>query len=298
MEGEDWLNATPPARAPPRYAASPPRSSSSASSQDLHPARIGITFRPGAAQGRVSRSRAVDQFRRRAALGAKRLAGRMRRVGIEARETPVLHRGDTAAAGDAQAAEAGIAAGSCRVHGLLLGSGAHPATPARDVGPCNAIKSIFVSKCTRPFVRRPLRRAVCARYSRPRRYIATRRHRADRDSLPSIRWSAPTRAPQHFWIGVIFGRIISTPSSWRRSSPACAISESKDRVWSDRRLWGKSSTARLPLSRLMANTGSVRRHRTGAMTAVEIITSREKRRHSSLRASSLRSERLALSQPP
>jgi hypothetical protein len=42
--------------------------------------------------------------------------------------------------------------------------------------PCNAIKSIFVSKCTRPFVRRPSRRGR-ARYSRPRRPVRNRHRR-------------------------------------------------------------------------------------------------------------------------
>ena len=112
---------------------------------DLHPTRIRLALRPGAAQGPGQPLLAVDQLRRGPALGAKRLAGRMRGVGIEPRETPVLHGGDAAAAGDAQAAKAGDRCSRCRAHGLLLGSGAQPAATVRDARPCNAIKSIFVS---------------------------------------------------------------------------------------------------------------------------------------------------------
>ena len=96
---------------------------------DLHPTRIGLALRPGAAQGPGEPLLAVDQLRRGATLGAKRLAGRMCGVGIEPRETPVFHAGDAAAAGNAQAAKAGNLGSRCCAHGSLPRLGANPPRP-------------------------------------------------------------------------------------------------------------------------------------------------------------------------
>ena len=99
---------------------------------DLRPARIRLAFRPGATQGPGQPLLAVDQFRRGPALGAKRLAGRMRGVGIEPREPPAFHAGDAAAAGDAQAAKAGYLRNRVGAHGLLPCLGRRPAPRARS----------------------------------------------------------------------------------------------------------------------------------------------------------------------
>ena len=71
---------------------------------DPLPARIGIALRAGAAQGMRQPIRVVDELGCGAALGAERLAGRMRGVGVEPDEAAVLDGGDRAAARDAQAA--------------------------------------------------------------------------------------------------------------------------------------------------------------------------------------------------
>lgn len=97
---------------------------------DLHPTRIRRALRPGATQGPGEALLAVDQFRRGPTLGAKRLAGRMRGVGIEPRETPVLHGGDAAAAGDAQPAKAGDPSSGCCAHGFASQAKRQPAPRA------------------------------------------------------------------------------------------------------------------------------------------------------------------------
>jgi hypothetical protein len=51
----------------------------------------------------------IDEFRRGAAFGAERLAGRMRGIGFEAGEGPVFHDHDGAAPGDAEPAVAASA---------------------------------------------------------------------------------------------------------------------------------------------------------------------------------------------
>ena len=114
---------------------------------DLHPTRIRLALRPGAAQGPGEPLLAVDQFRRGPTLGAKRLAGRMCGVGIEPRETPVLHGGDAAAAGDAQAAKAGDLGSRGGAHGLLPCPGANPPrAPGRDAGHCAAFYTSISSR--------------------------------------------------------------------------------------------------------------------------------------------------------
>ena len=98
---------------------------------NLHPTRIRLALRPGAAQGPGKPLLAVDQFRRGPTLGAKRMASRMCGIGIEPRETPVFHAGDAAAAGDAQAAKTRDPSSRCCAHGLLLRPGTSPALRAR-----------------------------------------------------------------------------------------------------------------------------------------------------------------------
>jgi hypothetical protein len=56
--------------------------------------------------GWVSRSGVIDKLRCSAALGADRLAGRVRGIGIEPGEAAILDGRNGATAGDAQAAEA------------------------------------------------------------------------------------------------------------------------------------------------------------------------------------------------
>ena len=87
---------------------------------DPLPAGIGIALRPGAPQRMGQPLGVIDQLRRGAALGAERLAGRVRGIGIEPREAAVLDHRDAAAACDAEpaiAVNAACAAGIC--HGLL-----------------------------------------------------------------------------------------------------------------------------------------------------------------------------------
>ena len=72
-----------------------------------------IRCQPGSASpfGRVRSQRmsqpvgVIDQFRRGASLGAERLTGRVRRVGLERDEAAVLDRRDGAAARDAEGAK-------------------------------------------------------------------------------------------------------------------------------------------------------------------------------------------------
>jgi hypothetical protein len=73
--------------------------------------------------------RMVNEFRRSAAFGAQRLAGRMRRVGFEAGEAAVFNHCDAAAPGDAQSAVAVDPLRVCGIgHRLLL-----PVTECRPI---------------------------------------------------------------------------------------------------------------------------------------------------------------------
>ena len=74
--------------------------------RDRLPAGIGVALGARAAQRTGQPLRVIDQLGCGAALGADRLPGRMRGIGIEPGEAPVLHRGDGAATRDAQGAMA------------------------------------------------------------------------------------------------------------------------------------------------------------------------------------------------
>ena len=71
---------------------------------DPFPAWIGIALRAGAPQRMRQPFRVIDEFRRRPPLGADRLPGRVRRVGVKPGEAAIFHRRHRAAAGDAEAA--------------------------------------------------------------------------------------------------------------------------------------------------------------------------------------------------
>ena len=134
VDGDDWLKAT--LRGPCAAASLSHRRRRRVQGLvpgDLHPTRICLALRPGAAQRPGEPLLAVDQFRRGPTLGAKRLAGRMCGVGIEPCETPVFHGGDTAAAGDAQAAKAVDLNRLCCAHGLRLRPDAAPLQDATQV---------------------------------------------------------------------------------------------------------------------------------------------------------------------
>ena len=64
----------------------------------------GSPFGAGAAQRVGQPLGMIDEFRRGAAFGAERLAGRVRGIGFEPREAAVFDHGDAAASGDAEPA--------------------------------------------------------------------------------------------------------------------------------------------------------------------------------------------------
>jgi hypothetical protein len=71
---------------------------------DPFPAGVWVTLGPGAAQRVGQPLRMIDELRCRAALGAERLARRVRGIGLETGEAALFDHGDAAASGDAQPA--------------------------------------------------------------------------------------------------------------------------------------------------------------------------------------------------
>ena len=88
---------------------------------DCLPARVRFALRPGAAQGLGQPLVAINQLRRGAALCAKRLARRMRGIGIEPCETAIFQGCDAATTGDAQAAKTRDPSHLGCAHGVFLG---------------------------------------------------------------------------------------------------------------------------------------------------------------------------------